>query len=77
MNDKSSTIIINGQRNLRHSFEVYTEEDEINLPFKEDENQKIRPGISVYVYRKKLLDGVVLENLLLYKDFYPPVNVVK
>ena len=77
MNDKSLTVMINGAIDLRHSFEIYTEEDEINLPFKEDENQKIRPGISVYVYRKKLLDGAVLENFLLYKDFYPPVNVVK
>ena len=77
MNDKSLTIMINGAMNLKHSFEVYTEEEEINLPFKEDENQKIRPGISVYVYRKKLLDGKIIDNLLLYKDFYPPVNVVR
>jgi len=77
MNDKSLTIMINGSMDPKHSFEICTEEDEINLPFKEDENQKIRPGISVYVYRKKLLDGIVLENLLLYKDFYPPVNVVR
>jgi vancomycin resistance protein YoaR len=71
MNDKSLTIMINGSMSLRHNFEIYTEEEEINLPFKEDENQKIRPGISVYVFRKKILDGNVLENLLLYKDFYP------
>jgi len=77
MNDKSLTIMINGAVYSKHSFEIYTEEDEINLPFKEDENQKIRPGLSVYVYRKKLLDGKLLENLLLYKDFYPPVNVAR
>jgi vancomycin resistance protein YoaR len=77
MNDKSLSIMINGAVELKHSFEVYTEEDEINLPFREDENQKIRPGISVYVYRKKILNGTILENLLLYKDFYPPANVVR
>ena len=75
MNDKSLTIMINGAMSLKQTFEIYTEEEEINLPFKEQEDQKIRPGMSVYVYRKKLLDGTVIENLLLYKDFYPPVNV--
>jgi vancomycin resistance protein YoaR len=75
MNDKSLTTMINGQVTPNHSIEIYTEEEEINLPFKEDENQKIRPGISVYVYRKKLLEGIVIENLLLYKDFYPPVRI--
>jgi vancomycin resistance protein YoaR len=77
MNDRSLTIMINGAIKPLHSFEIYTEEEEINLPFKEEENQKVRPGFSVYVYRKKLLDGKVIENLLLYKDFYPPVNVVR
>ena len=77
MNDRSLTIMINGAMKPLHTFEIYTEEEEINLPFKEDENQEIRPGISVYVYRKKLLEGKVLDNLLLYKDFYPPVNVVR
>jgi len=77
MNDKSLTIMINGQVSPNQTFEIYTEEEEINLPFKEQEDQKIRPGISVYVYRKKLLRGSVIENLLLYKDFYPPVNVAR
>ena len=75
MNDKSLTIMINGQVSPNQTFEIYTEEEEINLPFKEQEDQKIRPGISVYVYRKKLLGGTVIENLLLYKDFYPPVRI--
>jgi len=77
MNDKNLTIMINGPMNLRHSFEIYTEEEEINLPFQEQEDKKIRPGITIYVYRKKLLDGAVIENFLLYKDFYPPVNIVR
>ena len=77
MNDKSLTIMISGSVNPNHSFEVYTEEEEINLPFREDENQKIRPGISVYVYRRMLQNGTVIKNLLLYKDFYPPVNLAR
>jgi vancomycin resistance protein YoaR len=75
INDKSFTIILKSERKIENSYEVYTEEEEVNLPFANDENRTIRPGISIYVYRKKLFNNSVLENLLLYKDFYPPVNV--
>ncbi len=77
INDKSLTIMIKGERNLQNSYEVYTEEEEISLPFANDENKTIRPGISIYVYRRKLQNNAVAENFLLYKDFYPPVNVEK
>jgi vancomycin resistance protein YoaR len=77
MNDKSFTVMIKAGKSIQNSFEVYTEEEEVSLPFRNNENQSIRPGISIYVYRKKLLEGKVLENSLLYKDFYPPVSVDK
>jgi vancomycin resistance protein YoaR len=77
MNDKSFTVMIKAGRSIQNSFEVYTEEEVVSLPIKNNENQTIRPGISIYVYRKKVLEGKVLENSLLYKDFYPPVYVGK
>ena len=77
INDKSLTIMIKSEKNLQNSFEVYTEEEEIILPFANSESKTIRPGISIYVYRKKMLNNTVVENSLLYKDFYPPVNVEK
>jgi len=75
INDKSLTIMIKGEKNLQNSYEVYTEEDDINLPFASDENKAVKPGISIYVYRKKMHGNTVVQNSLLYKDFYPPVNV--
>lgn len=75
INDRSLTLMIKSEKAEQHSYEVYTEEEEVNLPFANDENKAIRPGISIYVYRKKIVNGAPAENLLLYKDFYPPVNV--
>jgi vancomycin resistance protein YoaR len=75
INDRSLTLMIKSERMQQHSYEIYTEEEEINLPFANNENKTIRPGISIYVYRKKIVSGTAAENLLLYKDFYPPVNV--
>ncbi len=75
LNDKSLTIMIKAERNIQNSYEVYTEEEEINLPFENNENNTIRPGISIYVYRKRMQNNTVIENFLLYKDFYPPVNI--
>lgn len=75
MNDKRLTITIKSEQVLKNSYEIFTEEEEINLPFASDANSRIRPGITVYVYRKKLLNNTVLENTLIYKDFYPPVSI--
>ncbi len=75
VNDISLTILIKSERSLQNLYEVITEEEEINLPFADDENKTIRPGISIYVYRKRIQGKTIIENYLLYKDFYPPVNV--
>jgi vancomycin resistance protein YoaR len=75
MNDRSLTILIKSERNLQNLYEVVTEEEEVNLPFANDENKTIRPGISIYVYRKRIQGKNIIESHLLYKDFYPPVNV--
>ena len=77
INDKSFTVFIKAGKSIVNSYEVYTEEEEVSLPFTKDDNKTIRPGLSIYVYRKKLLNGKVLENSLLYKDFYPPVYIEK
>lgn len=77
MNDRSLSVIIKSYRKIQNTFEVYTEEEELNLPFTGNENGTIRPGISIYVYRKKIMNTAAHENYLLYKDFYPPVNVEK
>ena len=44
------------------------------IPFAE-EGDDIRPGVEVYVYRKKMKENAVIERFLMYKDFYPPVRI--
>lgn len=74
INDSSLNIIIRAGKNLMHVYEIFTEVEEVNLPFNNDEGRRIRPGLTIYVYRKKKLNGVA-ESVLLYKDFFPPAYV--
>ncbi len=74
MNDKSLIIVIYGVKRLNYKYLIDTEEDEITIPFAKD-SERIRQGISVYVYRKKFIDNKFIESFLLYKDFYPPVYI--
>ncbi len=74
MNDKSLIIIIKGDRKLNYKYMLDTEEDIINVPFAENK-ENIRQGISVYVYRKKFINNKIVESFLLYKDFFPPVQI--
>ena len=74
MNDKNLVIIILGEKVLKYRYFITTEEEELSLPLN-SENNNIRPGIIVYVYRKKYKNNSFIENFLLYKDFYPPVYI--
>ena len=74
MNDKTLTVKVLGYRPLAHRYEVYTEVEDIEIPFLEDPD-RIRNGISVYVYRRKFSGEKLLESFLLYKDFYPAVYI--
>lgn len=71
MNDSSLNIIIRASRKPAQSYEVFTEVEEISLPFGRDDGRRIRSGLTVYVYRKKIVNGVP-ESVLLYRDFFPP-----
>ncbi len=77
INDRSLTITIKGEKNISEACEVYTEQEEINLPLAGDDNRSVRPGMSIYVYRKKSVNGKLTGTILLYKDFYPPVEIDK
>ena len=70
---KSLSIVIRGRNRLPFTYEMVTEEEGVPLPFDNDEN--VRPGVAVYIYRNKMKDGKVLESFLMYKDFYPPVRL--
>lgn len=74
MNEKSLAIAIYSSKKPAYKFNINTEEEEISIPFQE-ERENIRQGIAVYVYRTKMKDDRVIENFLLYKDFYPPVSL--
>ncbi len=74
INDKTLTVKILGYRPLDCRYEVYTEVEDIEIPFQEDRD-RIRNGISVYVYRRKFSGQKLLESFLLYKDFYPAVYI--
>ncbi len=71
VNDSSLVITIRADKNLQQIYEVFTEVEEVNLPFNNDDGRRIRPGLTIYVYRKKTVNGVS-ESVLLYKDFFPP-----
>lgn len=75
MNGSSLLITVRSERELPSSFEVFTEEETMNIPFDENSGRRIRPGVNIYVYRKKIINGKPAETALLYKDFYPPVYV--
>lgn len=72
MNEGSLVITIKADRNIPDTYEVFTEEEVINIPFEENPEKKVKPGASIYVYRKKFTSGKGAETALLYRDFYPP-----
>ena len=71
MNDSSLNIIIRASIRPQQSYEVFTEEEEVNLPFNNEEGRRIRPGLTIYVYRRETANGKS-RSVLLYKDFFPP-----
>ncbi len=72
MNEKSLILIIKAETPLPFRYEVFTEEEELEIPLAEG-RREIRNAIDVYVYRKKFSGDRLLETQLLYKDHYPPV----
>lgn len=76
MNEKSFTVILAGERKPRYRYVIETEKEEISIPFQgESKEGDIRPGLNIYVYRKKMRGNSVLERFLVYRDFYPPVYI--
>ncbi len=72
MNEKSLVIKITGDRKLKYTYRIYTEEEDLEIPFTENRDA-IRNGLVVYVYRKKFRENRFVESFLIHKDFYPPV----
>ncbi|MBP7734898.1 MAG: VanW family protein [Spirochaetes bacterium] len=70
--DSSITVKVLADRNIPFRYEIYTEEDEQAVPLADD-MERIRPGMSVLVYRKRYQGDKLVENMLLYKDYYQPV----
>ncbi len=76
MNSKSLTIILLGERKPRFRYVIETDEEEVSIPFREDEEKgEIRPGMNIYIYRKKMKENRIIERFLVYRDFYPPVYI--
>ncbi len=73
MNGNSLLVTVRSGGELNESYEVYTDEESVNIPFDENSGRRIKPGATIYVYRKKITNGKPVETALLYKDFYPPV----
>jgi vancomycin resistance protein YoaR len=72
--DSSLMVRITAEQKLKFRYEIYTEEDELTVPVTEDAD-RIRQGISVHVYRKRYQGEKLIDNALLYKDYYPPVYI--
>lgn len=71
MNSSTLHITIRSGKALTGSYEIYTEEETLNIPL-EEPGRRIKPGTTIYVYRKNIINGKVKETALLYRDFYPP-----
>ncbi len=71
LSDSTLSITMRATTKLPLRYEITTDEEEINLPIKR-ENQVVRPGFSILVYRHKYRGEKLLGTYLLYKDFYPP-----
>jgi vancomycin resistance protein YoaR len=69
--DSSIAVKVIAEQKLPYRYEIITEEDEQAVPVQEN-SDRIRQGVSVFVYRKRFLGDRLLENMLLYKDYYPP-----
>ncbi len=70
--DATITMKVLAARNMPFRYEIYTEEDEQVLPLMDD-SERVRPGMSVFVYRKRYQGNKLVDNMLLYKDYYQPV----
>lgn len=70
--DSSITVKIKAGQKSPFRYEMYTEEDEQAIPVTED-SDRIRQGVSVFVYRKRYQGDRLADTMLLYKDYYPPV----
>jgi vancomycin resistance protein YoaR len=76
--DKSLITKVLSEKSLTNTYEMVTEEETISIPVTQEnpvtmENDRIREGISVLVYRKRFNNSRFVESALLYKDYYPPV----
>jgi vancomycin resistance protein YoaR len=72
ISDKRLLVEIKAVRPLPRRYEVYTEEEEAEVPLG-GETRNVRHGINVSVYRNTFSGESLLESLLLYRDYYPPV----
>ena len=72
--DSSLIVKITAGQQLKFRYEIYTEEDQISVPAADDAD-RIRQGISVLVYRKRYQGDRLIDNALLYRDYYPPVYI--
>ncbi len=72
--DSSLIVKITAEQRLKFRYEIHTEEDQVPVPSVDDAD-RIRQGISVLVYRKRYQGDTLIENALLYRDYYPPVYI--
>ncbi|HOT43408.1 MAG TPA: VanW family protein [Spirochaetota bacterium] len=70
--DSSIAVKVMAGQKMPYRYEIYTEEDVQAVPVSED-TERVRQGVSVFVYRKRYQEDKLVENMLLYKDYYPPV----
>ncbi len=70
--DQTLNITLFSETPSTYNYQVYTDIEENEMPLGDD-SAHVRQGITVYVYRKKYATNKLLETLMLYKDYYPPV----
>jgi len=72
MTGTSLTIAVKASSPSGFTYDLSTEEEDVEIPLGQDQSH-IRSGINVLIYRRKLKGETVVQNQLLYRDYYPPV----
>jgi len=72
INDRSLVVVLKAPVSLGAKYEMFTEEEEVQVPLQSGTDE-IRNGIRVLIFRKKYKKDRMVENRLLYRDYYPPV----
>jgi len=72
--DKSMLVVLKAEKAILYRYEMQAETEEMELSVHE-ETRKVRNGLNIYVSRKKYSGNDFVDDVLLYRDYFPPVYI--